>query len=976
MKKLTRKALPLLIALALPMIMLAQTTVSGRVTEATNNNPVAGASVLVTGTSVGTTTDADGRFTVSVPSGKTQLTISFAGFKSQTLAVGSGPLQVKLAEDFGKLEEVVISGLTTTVKRSNLANAVATINSKQLTGTAPAQTFDAALSGKIPGATINANSGAPGGGISVKLRGVTSVFGNTQPLFVVDGVFVDNTATPSNTNFVTNAQGAGNSTTQDNPSSRIADINPQDIENVEVLKGASAAAIYGSKAAAGVVIITTKRGRAGKTRVNFSQDIGVVKVQHLLGVRTWDLQKVTDGHPGDETKFNDALAAGKIYDYEKEVFGNTGFITNSRISVSGGNDKTSLFLSGTVKKEDGIVKNTGYKNNTIRLNLDHKIIDRVSVGVSATYANTSSDRGITNNDNSGVSLGVALSSTPTYEDLHQDANGNWPRNGYAASNPLETIAKMTNNETTNRFIVGGNVNAKLLESERSSTSLILRGGVDHYDLKTLAIFPSSLQFEENTTHGASIQGNATNTNLNWIASLVNKFALNKNVDLTTSLGATMEQVSYDLINSVATQLIGTQTNVDQSGALSATQFRTQNRDNGYFIQEEVRISDYLFVTGGVRFDKSTNNGDPEKYSTFPKGAISWNLSKMSFWHSSLINNFKLRVAYGEAGNFPAYGSKFTTLTPFNTGGNPGSIVNTIQGEPTIKQERQTELEAGFDLSMMDGKLNFEASVYQKKIYDFLLQAAAQPSTGFANKWVNAGDLRNQGIELSLTAIPISSNSIRWTSTTNFWMNRSKVTRLSVPPTPLGAFGSTLGTFYIEEGKSATQLYGIREGLPPGVIGDIEPDFQMTFLNELTFHKNWSLRFLFHLKQGGDNLNLTQLLSDLGLTSYDYDQETLKSGVKNGPYRVSQLGTTSTIFAQDASYFKVREIGLYYTFDATNWKTVRGLRLGISANNWFTVSKYKSYDPEVSNFGSGFSTGVEVTPFPSSRRAMFSVSIDF
>lgn len=964
-----------LIGLSIPVFMLAQTTVSGRITEATTKNPVQGASVLVTGTSVGTTTDADGRFSLQVPSGRNQLTVSYAGFKAQTVAVGSGNLDIKLAEDFGKLEEVVISGLSTTVKRANLANAVATINSKQLTGTAPAQTFDAALSGKIPGATINANSGAPGGGISVKLRGVTSVFGNTQPLFVIDGVFVDNSAVPANTNFVTAAAAAGNAANQDNPSSRIADINPQDIENIEILKGASAAAIYGSKAAAGVVIITTKRGRSGKTRINFSQDIGVVKVQKLLGVRQWDEQKVTDAQYSVDD-FNAALAAGKIYDYEKEVYGNTGFLTNSRLSISGGSEKTSFYLAGSVRKEDGIIKNTGYKNNTIRLNLDHKLSDRISLGVSSTYMNTSSDRSITNNDNSGVSLGVALSSTPTFAELHQDAQGNWPKNGYAASNPLETIAKMTNNETTNRFIVGGNINAKLYETQKSTTNLILRGGVDHYDLKTNAIFPSSLQFEQNTTKGASIQGTASNTNLNWIASLVNKTEVNKNLELTTSLGATMEQVSFELINSVATQLIGTQTNIDQAGALSATQLRTKNRDNGFFLQEEARISDYLFMTAGVRIDKSTNNGDPEKFYTFPKGAISWNLSKMSFWHSDLINNFKLRLAYGEAGNFPAYGSKFTTLVSANTGGNPGSLVNTTAGEPSIKQERQTELEAGFDLSMLEGKLNIEFSVYQKKIYDFLLQQNVQLSTGFATKWVNAGDLRNRGVEFSLNAIPVSTSTLRWTSTTNFWLNRSLVTQLNVAPTPLGAFGSTLGTFYIEQGSSATQLYGIRDGLPPGKIGDIEPDFQMTFLNEFTFKKNFSLRFLFHWKQGGDNLNLSELLNDLGKTSHDYDDESLKPGQKNGDYRVSQLGTTSQIFSQDASYFRVREIGLYYTFDAANWKFVKGLRLGVSANNWFTVSKYKSYDPEVSNFGTGFSTGVEVTPFPSSRRAMFSVSVDF
>lgn len=254
--------------LLLPPSLYAQNkTVAGTVTDA-KGTPLAGASVIVKQTAQGTATDADGKFTLSVP-GDGFIVISSTGFKTQTFKVSdiSGDFSVKMEEDFGKLDEVVVTGLSTTVKRRNLANAIVTISNKQLNGVAPAQTFDAALNGKIPGAYINANSGAPGGGISVKMRGVTSVFGNTQPLYVLDGVYMDNTATSGGLNAVTAAAAGGNASTQDNPSSRIADLRAEDIENIEILKGASAAAIYGARAAAGVVIITTKRGRQGKTKV-------------------------------------------------------------------------------------------------------------------------------------------------------------------------------------------------------------------------------------------------------------------------------------------------------------------------------------------------------------------------------------------------------------------------------------------------------------------------------------------------------------------------------------------------------------------------------------------------------------------------------------------------------------------------------------------------------------------------------------
>src|SRR3954451_12272826 len=263
----------MLCLLFIPGLLAAQNiTVTGQVIDA-SGLPIPSATVALKNSIASLATDAKGNFSLSV-SPDASIIISATGYKTQTVRA-KAVLKIRLEEDVAKLDEVIVTGLATTVKRRNLANAVATISSKQLSGTSPAQTFDAALSGKIPGALINANSGAPGGGISVKLRGVTSVYGNTQPLYVVDGVFVDNTSTSAGMNAVTSAQGSGGTTSnQDNPSNRIADLRPEDIENIEVLKGASAAAVYGSRAAAGVIIITTKRGRQGRTNISVSQDIG------------------------------------------------------------------------------------------------------------------------------------------------------------------------------------------------------------------------------------------------------------------------------------------------------------------------------------------------------------------------------------------------------------------------------------------------------------------------------------------------------------------------------------------------------------------------------------------------------------------------------------------------------------------------------------------------------------------------------
>jgi TonB-linked SusC/RagA family outer membrane protein len=983
MRKSFTKILLFFFIAVLPRVLFAQAqTITGKVTDV-KGQPLAGASIAIKQTNRGTITDADGKFSLAVPQ-NAYLIISSAGFKTLTVkaeATAAG-VTIALEEDIAHLDEVVVTGLATTVKRRNLANSVVTISAKELNETAPAQTFDAALEGKIPGADINANSGSPGGGISVKLRGVTSVYGNTQPLYVVDGVFVDNTATSAGLNAITLAASGGSPTSsQDNPSSRIADIRPEDIENIEILKGASAAAIYGSKAAAGVVIITTKRGKQGKTQISVSQSVGQITARKLLGVRTFTAARAaslsSDSAAGAALaqQFLAAQAKGQIYDYEKEVYGNTGFARNTVLSLSGGNEKTSFYFSAAQKDEGGIVQNTGYRNNSVRLNVDHRINDNIKIGVSTSYINSSADRGLQGNDNDGVTLGIALSSTPSFAQLHPDAFGNYPSNPFAASNPLQTIALMRNNELVNRFVTGVNIEAILQRSGTSVTKLVGRGGFDFYNLTTTALFPSALQFEA-VAKGTSIQGLTTNLNTNYIASLINTWTPSSKLSLTSSAGLTQETGDYNNLLNVATQTIAGQSNVNQAGALNATQFRSKYQNNGVFIQEEAAILESVTLTAGVRFDESSDNGNTAKYYTYPKAGISWNLTQAGLVKTGLFDNVKLRAAYGQANNVPAYGSKFSSLVISNIQGNPGVVVNNQEGQPGIEPERQEEFETGLDFSLLKGRLGFELTYYNKVIDNFLMQSSLPSSSGFTSEWVNAGNLRNRGIELGLNAKPVAAKNISWVTSVNFWLNRSLVTQLNIPSIPQGSFGYVLGSFQIQQGKSATQILGLDGTGGVSVLGDGEARFQMSSYNEITFFNKLSLRFLIHWKQGGDNVNLTNLENDFGGTSADYDQVTNKLGVPNGVYRIMQVGVSAREFVQDASYLKFREVGLYYTFDKLHVNFIRSVQAGVSLNNFFTITKYKSYDPEVSNFGTGFSTGVDVDPYPTSKRADFHLTINF
>src|SRR5450755_689826 len=967
----------------MPFISKAQVRpITGTVLDG-KNHPVAGASILIQGKSQGTVTDETGKFKLSVPE-NASLIISFTGYRTQIVHWNGSPdIKIDMVEDVARLDEIVVTGLSTSVKRRNLANSVTTISATQLNGVAPSQTFDQALNGKIPGANIVSNTGAPGGGQSVKLRGVTSVYGNTQPLYVIDGVFVDNTSTSAGLNFVTSALAGGAlSSNQDNPSRRISDINAEDIENIEILKGASAAAIYGSRAAAGVIIVTTKRGHVGRTKITVSQDLGFIKVSKLLGVRQFTAETAASLSRDSLTglkyaaQFTAAKSKGELYDYEKEIYGNTGFARNTLVSVSGGNDRTTFYLSAGTKDEAGIVKNTGYRNTSLRFNVDHHISDNVKIGISTNYLNTSANRGLQGNDNTGVTLGIALSSTPDFVQLHADANGVYPTNPFAASNPLQTLAQMQNHEGVNRFISGLGLEAVFQRSEKSVTKFVAGGGFDFYSLQTNVVFPGTLQFKS-VNKGTSIQGFTNNLNINFILSLVNSYTVSRNLILTSSAGFTQEDGDYNNILNAATQVISGQSNVDQAGSLTATQLRTQFQNQGIYLQEEASIIDAVTVTAGVRFDRSSNNGDATKFYAYPKAGLSWNLTHSGIMDpDGFFNNFKLRAAYGEANNTPAYGSKFTAMAVSNIDGLTGAIIGLQEGQPNIEPERQSEFEAGFDFSILKGALSFEATYYRKNIYNFLMQANPPSSSGFSTNWVNAGDLQNHGIELSLNARPVSTRTIVWNTTLNYWFNRSEVTRLITPPTPQGSFGYVLGSFQIEQGKSATQILGLAPGGKVVQWGDAEPTFQMNTYNEITFMNKWSLRFLLHWKNGGQNVNLTNLENDFGGTSADWDAQTIQKGVPNGAYRISQVGTSAQEFVQNSGYVKLREIGLYYSFNTTRGEFVKGIRLGVSMTNFFVWTKYISYDPEVSNFGTGFSSGVDVDPYPATKRADFHISLDF
>jgi TonB-linked SusC/RagA family outer membrane protein len=989
----------------------AQTrSVSGRVTDAASGEGLPGVTVLAKGTSTGATTSADGAYSLSVPAGATTLQFSYVGYRTLDRPIdASGVVNVTLSADTRQLEEVVVSGLASTVKRSNLANSVATISAKELTGITRPVTVDAAINGKLAGANITQNSGAPGGGLSVQLRGISTISGSSQPLYIIDGVYVNNeqigngAGSPS----FTGASATATRTTQDQTVNRLADLNPNDIESIEVLKGPSAAAIYGTRGNAGVIIIRTKRGKAGQTRVSLTQDVGVARAWRLLGKEDWTEEKIRRVFTGQTAEDEVALwrsqtAAGRIYDYEEEVFGNTGVLTNTTLSVSGGSENTKFYVSGSTNNESGIVDRTGFQRNSVRANVDQRVGKLIDLSLNTNYINSQNQRGFTGNDNNGISYTYNLAATPSYHELHRLPNGQFPDARRTPDNPLAVVQRAVNDETTNRFILGMNATFHLLEQEGASLRLNVLGGTDFSNTRNFLHLPSDLQSQRALANpGASrlTNTNAFFTNLQG-ALIYDWQLLDGGLLLTSQVGTVRLTRKFNQAYSQGIGLLPGQESTNAGTIITQNSFESQQNDVGLFAQQEVNWRDRIIVTGGIRFDKTNTAGDPDKLFPFPKASVAVNVANFGFWTLGAVNMVKPRFAYGQTAGVPPYSAIYSPLQTIGAGAQLGLVQQITIGNPDVEPERATELEAGLDLGFLDNRITFEATVYKKKVLDILRPYTLAPSTGVQqvagvgdlSQVVGAfpvGDLENRGLELSLGLTPVRSDNLTWTATTQFWLNRSEVTRSVIPINTVGlGFGNSFGRNLWAEGESPSRWFGTPAD-PTGVLGltryeDAQPRFQASLLNTMTVLKGFDVSFLLHWRHKGYISNLSRELKDEGGTTEDWSQPSGELDAQGNPIPRGEYrqGLTAREFIQDGSYVRLREASIYYTIP-TALRTklfssyVANIRVGVSGYNLITWTDYVGYDPEVSNFGNVANAAlVDVSTFPNTRRMFFHLALEF
>ncbi len=948
-----------------------QRPITGKVVSATTTEPVAGASVTVVGTPIGAVTNDRGDFSLAAPQGAVTITIRAVSYKRRQLQVPAEQtsVTVSLEPDVFNLEAVVVTGQATGVEQRNLANAVTTVPAEQL-NRAPVQTIEGALQGKIPGALIQMNSGAPGGGGQINLRGVTTINGGVDPLIVVDGLIIANDAIVNNMDAITAAAAGGNPRPQDNAVNRIADLNPNDIQSVEVLKGASAAAIYGGQAANGVVIITTRRGRPGAARFSVTQRFGTFDASGHLGSRAFRDSVEADAVFGSRAQAYCNLGptgACPVFDNEGVLYGRHALSVETDASVTGGNDQTSYYLSGLVKKEDGIATGTGYQKQSVRANVDQLLGSRFKASVNLNAIHSLARRGISNNDNTATSPFMVFPNTPNFIDLREQ-NGVWPTNPFSQSNPLATLAKVNNNEDVWRILGTSTARVDAVTTTTQRLQLTLTGGLDYFSQRNDILSPADLQFEpQDGQPGTVVLGKASDLRLNLVGSAVHTYTPASNAfQATTSAGFQYERRELNSTNLVGRTLALGLENVNQAASLSApTQQSQLVRNLGLYGQEEVlAASQRLLLTVGVRADRSSVTGDQGKAYFYPKAAASYRFVQPM----GGVDELKLRAAWGQTGNPPLYPDRSTLDSTIAIGGQVGQLRPFRFGLSAVKPERNTEVEAGFDATLGNQFATLGVTLYQKSVSDLLLEQSVGLSNGYQVRIFQGGKLRNRGIETALAVSPVRTSEVSWVVRSTFFLNRSNIVELPIPAFNTGGFGLSLGAFRIEKGKSATQIVGTE-----GVVGDATPDFQMSLSSDLDY-KRFSLGFLWDWKHGGDIVNLTQLLYDAAGNSADQ--------VPDGNDRINTWATPpgrTGIYVQDGSYLKLRELTLAYNLTPTIAQRfgMRTARLSFSGRNLLKFTPYKGLDPEVSNFANqAIVRNIDVAPFPPSRSFFFSIDLGF
>lgn len=964
-----------------PTTLLAQDRrISGRVTKAGTDTPIADAEVSVSSALqyAAARSGEDGRYTITAPAGEVRLQVRAIGYTRTEMTVpgNQATANFELAADIFRLSEVVVTGQATTIERRSATTAIAYVSGEDIAKVS-SPTLLNALTGKITGVNLQSNSGAPGGGIQMQIRGNSTILGAFDPLYVVDGVIYSNASIPSGRGL---ANAAASATLEADAVNRIADLNPADIASIEVLKGAAASSIYGSKASNGVVVITTIRGQAGRTRVNVAQRFGVFSPLRLPELRRWTQDSAVARFGAAAAPFF-ANNPNAYYNGYEQVYSNRDLSYETVADVSGGSANTRYYISGGWKRDEGIELATGATRQSLRINVDQVISPKVDVKISSVYSRNENDRGWNNNCNNYGCHGYALSYIPTFIDLTlRNPDGTFPRPTVGVqSNPIQQVELARNHEETNRFTGGLTLGWNAWTTPRQSLRLVASGGVDAFNQGNDVWTPNELFFEvPQALPGESIESGGRSRFFNWNLNGVHTYNASA-WSATTAFGVQYEDRNLTTFQIRTQNLLPGQRNVNQGTNITANESLTEERTLALYAQEELRLmSDRLLVQGGVRAERSSVNGDIDKYYVFPKLSGSYRFVDLVGAGSEV----KVRAAYGETGNQPIFGQKFTNLSTPQLGGTQGVAVSTASGFADVEPERLKEIEAGIDGNAMTGRFTWELTWFNRNTTNLLLSRVPSPSSGFSSQIFNGGKIKNSGVEVGLGYTPVQSGQTQWVARGTFTRYTSEVVDLAGLPAffPTASGFGNLGRTRIEVGKPITQLVGFdfdengNRAAALSQLGNTAPDFRVGFVNDINY-RSLNFSVVLDWQKGGDVINLTRYLEDDGRNSADWG--TPKQVERYQGYLKGAIAP----YIEDASFVKLRELSVGLDVPASIVGAlnlgVETMRVSLTGRNLWMWTRYTGLDPEVANFGAAaVRNNLDIGPYPPTRSVFFNIAVGF
>ena len=981
--------------------------ISGKVTDEAGD-AIPGVTIFLKGTTQGTVTDIEGNYRLNA-SPDDVIVYSYIGFLTQEIAVGSqSTIDVTLSEDATELNEVIITGYSSQ-KKKDIIGSIASIEAEDIQGIALTG-MDQALQGKAAGVQVTQSSGTPGGGITVRVRGSTSISASNRPLFIIDGVPVETGA------LALRSFGGQN----DNA---LATLNPNDIESFQVLKDASAKAIYGSRAANGVVLITTKRGQSEQTSFNLDVQRGIIditnKVELLNAEQLLELQRealVNAGRDPDESGLIAGVTDQINTDWLDEIL-RQGIMEQYQLSVSGGSRSTKYYTSLAYRREEGIQLNNQFERFSATINVDHKASEKFSFGTNLMLSRIVNNRVKGDNFLDGVYSG-AIKSLPYYYPYDEFGRIIGPNNpayaGFPNFNPVGQ-AILPRFETTALKILGGIYGEyQILENLkfRSKISVDYNNVVeDQFEPSNTAIggFLESVGGQGYGVYSTGIYATVVNSNV-----LTYNTTIGNNHNLNVLFGTEFLQ-STNRSSNVQGRLFPSDdfTYITSAGIVDAgSSFFIQNGLNSYFTEIKYDNTDRFFLSVSGRYDGSSRFGENNQFGFFPSFSAGWRMTRESFIEPlGIFDDLKLRTSYGFTGNerigdFQFLGTFAATTYNGASGTGPSNLEN-----PDLKWERTREFNAGIDMSFLAGRLQASFDYYDNLTDDLLFDEPIPFTTGFGSLQGNIGNISNKGMELAITSINMD-DQLKWSTTFNISRNINEVVSLAdTLPIFSGFSASGVGnTNIVKEGEPLGTFWGLEFlGVDPAtgdalyddtnldgqitaddakILGNAQPDFIGGITNNLQYGP-FDLSIFFQFSYGNDMLNLsnTGLLNAGEDLNYNQVIKALDRWRQPGDitdvprYEAENTRNNwhSSRFIEDASFLRLKNVSIGYTLPdrLLNKYFVQSARVYASATNLWTLTSYTGGDPEISSIdGSTTAQGIDFFTLPQVRTIMVGLNVKF